>query len=126
MAIVHDDVWLLLLVVHYVHASEVGPLDLCPADGARDEAVPQHAEAEKWQRHSFRKESSPDKGGHVGKGEANEADDEILKWRCFLDERCALSMWGIVSFANELVWYFENFDGCKNEHPLMIQRRDTY
>jgi hypothetical protein len=116
MAVVDDDIRLLLLVVHDVYTSEIWPLDIGPTNWTRHKPMSQHAKPQKRQRHSYREEGPANEGGHVGEGKANEAYDKVLEWRCFLDEWRALLNRDEESFSNELVGDDEHFGCCEHEY----------
>lgn len=109
MAIVDNDIGLLLLIVHNPQALELLPFDLGPANGRGKDAMSGHSKAQKGQGNGLGKEDAAEKGRHVGKSEAYKANHQILEWCCFLHKRGAVFILCEVAAADELVGYGNDY-----------------
>lgn len=126
MRIIHNDVGLFLLVVDNQHAFEVWPLDLGPPKWAGNNAMSQHAEPQERERDSLGEEDAAEESRHIGKGIANETNDQILEWRCFLDKRRAFFLWNQEASADELIWNQENFGNYEYQYTSHSGGVQTY
>lgn len=102
MAIVNDHVRLLSIITRDPDAAETFSIDLGPANRARHDSMPQHAESKEWERHMFGEEDAANVRRQTCEREANTAYDDILEYRGALHEWRLAFLGREVSLIQEL------------------------